>query len=146
MKVLMIAAFLAVLLVAAVSDYGTQTIYDSCHVIIFLLGAAALCLYPEHRLMDKCIGTLMISLPMFLLTIIIPGVFGGGDIKLMAAGGWFLGAKSVVLAFVIGVFAGGMYCAVMLAWKKIDRKEYVAFGPWLALGLAVAVFYEKSYF
>lgn len=138
---LLVFAFLSVLMAAAMIDYDTQIIYDSFHVIIFLLGTAAIWLFPEHGIISKCIGTLIISVPMLLLALVIPGAFGGGDIKLMAACGWLLGTKSIVCAMFISLLAGGIYCTVLLAGKKISRKEHFAFGPWLAVGLAVSAFY-----
>lgn len=59
---------------------------------------------------------------MYILTWIIPGAFGGGDVKLVAACGWFLGVKAVVTGTFVGFLAGGTYAAVLLAVKK-DRKE-----------------------
>lgn len=137
---LLVFAFLSVLMIVALIDYDTQTIYDWCHVIIFLLGAAALLLFPEHGLADRAAGMFIISVPMLLLALCIPGAFGGGDIKLMAASGWLLGVKAVVCAMFLGLFAGGTYCVFLLARGKIGRKDHFAFGPWLAFGLAVAVF------
>lgn len=122
-------------------DYDTKMIYDSCHVVILALGIAAIWLFPEHGLGDRCIGIFVVSVPMLILALAIPGAFGGGDIKLMAACGWLLGVKAVICAMMIALLAGGAYCVVMLAKKKISRKESFAFGPWLAVGLAVAVFY-----
>lgn len=138
---LLVFLFLAVLMVTAMIDYDTQTIYDRFHIMIFLLGTAAVWLFPEHGLVSKCIGIFIISVPMLLLALAIPGAFGGGDIKLMAACGWLLGVKSIVCAMFIGLFAGGIYCVILLAGKKIGRKEHFAFGPWLAIGLTAAVFY-----
>lgn len=63
-----------------------------------------------------------------------------GDIKLMAVSGLFLGAAPTVCAMFIGLVTGGGYGAYMLISKKLDRKDHFAFGPFLAFGLAVAVF------
>lgn len=138
---LLVFLFLAVLTVVAAIDYDTQMIYDRFHVIIFVLGVAAIWLFPEHSLVSRCIGMFVISLPMVGLAMVIPGAFGGGDIKLMAACGWFLGVKGIVCAMFIGLLTGGIYCVVLLAKKQIGRKEHFAFGPWLAVGLAIAVFF-----
>lgn len=45
----------------------------------------------EHGLIDRLIGALIVSVPMLLLALAIPGAFGGGDIKLMAVSEHFLG-------------------------------------------------------
>ena len=109
--------------------------------MILLLGVAALWLFPEHGMVDRLIGAVIISVPMLLLALIIPGAFGGGDIKLMAASGFFLGTGPVVCAMFFGLLTGGGYGAAMLLGKKLEKKDHFAFGPFLAFGLALAVFF-----
>ena len=69
----------------------------------------------------------------------IPGAFGGGDIKLMAASGLLLGTASTVCAMFIGIVTGGGYAAMMLAGKKLEKKDQFAFGPFLAFGVLVSL-------
>ena len=114
----MIFAYLGILLVVARIDWDTQIIYDRFHILILLLGVAALWLFPEHGMVDRLIGAVIISVPMLLLALIIPGAFGGGDIKLMAASGFFLGTGPVVCAMFFGLLTGGGYGAAMLLGKK----------------------------
>ena len=49
----------------------------------------------------------LVSVPMLLLTLAVPGAFGGGDIKLMAASGFFLGMDAIVCAMMFGLLTGG---------------------------------------
>ena len=137
---LVVFLFLAVLMAVAVIDWDTRIIYDRFHMMIGILGVAAVWLFPEISLISRLIGLLIISVPMLVLAIAVPGAFGGGDIKLMAVSGLFLGAAPTVCAMVIGLVTGGGYGAYMLISKKLDRKDHFAFGPFLAFGLAVAVF------
>ena len=78
---------------------------------------------------------------MLLLAMVIPGAFGGGDIKLMAVSGWMLGVESIICAMFLGLFAGGCYGSLMVKKNKLGRKDQFALGPFLALGLTIAVFY-----
>ncbi|XCP86781.1 prepilin peptidase [Roseburia hominis] len=137
---LLVFAFLAVLMIVAAIDWDTRIIYDRFHIIIGILGLAAVWLFPEITLKSRLIGLLVISVPMLLLALLIPDAFGGGDIKLMAACGWYLGWKANVFAMFVGLLTAGIYCGVMLAAGKLGRKEHFAFGPFLAAGLAVAAF------
>lgn len=73
------------------------------------------------------------------LTVLIPGAFGGGDIKLMAAAGILLGAKLTGTAFFFSVLAGGVYGIYLLAGKKKGGKDHFAFGPFLCLGIWAAI-------
>jgi len=60
---------------------------------------------------------------------------GGGDLKLLAASGAFLGWKLVLVAVFIAVVAGALYGAV---YKIITKKETLPFGPFLAAGVMAA--------
>ena len=64
-------------------------IKDGCHAAIVLLAAAAMLLDRNTGIASRLLGALCVSAPMLALTLVIPGAFGGGDIKLMAAAGLF---------------------------------------------------------
>jgi leader peptidase (prepilin peptidase)/N-methyltransferase len=64
---------------------------------------------------------------------------GGGDMKLGAMLGAFLGWKLGLLALLLGVLAGGAVAVVLLLLGRKGRKDAIPFGPYLALGGAVAL-------
>lgn len=136
--------YLGILAMAALIDWDTRVIYDRFHIGIVLLGLAALWLFPEHGLADRLIGAAAVSVPMFVLALAVSGAFGGGDIKLMAASGFLLGWRAVVFAMFVGLLLGGAYCIGMLAAGRVSRKEQIAFGPFLALGLAASLFWGDA--
>lgn len=59
---------------------------------------------------------------------------GGGDIKMMAMVGSFLGWQGVLLTIFLGALAGS---AIFLPLALVGRKKLVPFGVFLALGAAV---------
>ena len=63
---------------------------------------------------------------------------GGGDIKLMAMVGVFLGWKLAVLAFFIAPFFGAIYGVVS---KILTKDSTIAYGPFLCLGSLISLFY-----
>jgi len=77
---------------------------------------------------------------MLAIALIVPGAFGGGDVKLMAAAGLLLGWQQLLVAAFIGIILGGGYGVLVLATGKKDRKEHFAFGPALCIGIAAAMF------
>lgn len=141
---LMAFAYLAVLTAIALIDWDTRVIYDRFHILILLLGIAALWLFPEHSVTDRLAGAAAVSLPMLLIALWKEGAFGGGDIKLMAVSGFFLGLRGIVVAMFFGLLFGSAYAVAMLSAKKLTRKDHFAFGPFLALGLAAALFYGDA--
>jgi len=63
---------------------------------------------------------------------------GGGDVKLMAMVGAFLGWKLTLLAFFIAPFFGAVYGIV----EKIRTKDSaIAYGPFLVLGSLISLFW-----
>lgn len=64
---------------------------------------------------------------------------GGGDIKLLAAIGALWGPKTVLLTLFFGAFAGTIGAVTLIALKHLAEDRRMPFGPFLALGLWVAV-------
>jgi leader peptidase (prepilin peptidase)/N-methyltransferase len=60
---------------------------------------------------------------------------GGGDIKMMAMVGAFLGWKGVLLTIFLGAFLGSL---VFVPLMLMDRKKLVPFGIFLSVGAAIA--------
>ena len=67
--------------------------------------------------------------------------FGGGDIKLMAAAGLFLGWQNTLLAMFFGIVFGGIYGIYLVAAKKAGKKDHFAFGPFLCAGIVIAMLF-----
>lgn len=136
---LLVFIYIGILLVVALIDWDTQMIYDRFHILIFILAIISIWFFPEHGIVDRLCGAAVIAVPMLLLALMIPGAFGGGDIKLMAVSGLFLGLAPEVCAMFFGLVTGGLYGIVMLKSGKLGKKDQFAFGPFLAAGLTIAV-------
>ncbi len=65
---------------------------------------------------------------------------GGGDVKLMAMIGAFLGWQSALLAFFIAPFFGAALGIIVLIRTK---ESLIPYGPFLALGALIALFYYQ---
>lgn len=134
--------FLCILELAALADLDTLEIPDVLMGSLAVLGLFSLWGIPEISLFSRVIGA-GTAIPFLILAVMIPGAFGGGDIKLIAAGGFFLGAGRSVCALFIAVLGGGLWgCRLML--HKSGRKKYMAFGPFLCLGMAAALFWGEK--
>ena len=140
-KALLDFLYLGILAIIAVIDWKTKLILDRFQIAIGLLGLWALWLFPEHSIKERMFGAVIIAVPMLLLALAVEGAFGGGDIKLMAVSGFLLGPKALTVAMLCSLICGGIYCGIMLCQKKLGRKDAFAFGPFLALGLGVALFW-----
>lgn len=130
----------AVLVMITVIDAYTQMIPPVLNIILGALGLVSILTIPGISVAERVIGFFCISVPMFLIVLLVPGGFGGGDIKMMAASGILLGWKGNLAAFFIGLIIGGVYGAFLLISGKKVRKEHFAFGPCLSIGIFVSAY------
>lgn len=129
------------LLVLAVIDARTFEIPLGINIFISVLGLVQLFL---HRGIwyEHVIGFLLVSGILELMVICSKGrAMGGGDVKLMAAAGLFLGWKKILLAFVLGCILGAVIHVCRMRFCGADRK--LAFGPYLAAGILAAALWGE---
>jgi leader peptidase (prepilin peptidase)/N-methyltransferase len=67
-------------------------------------------------------------------------VIGDGDIKLMASVGAFIGWEKALFAVFIAAVMGGIAGLILLAAKKIEKKGYIPFGPFLSTASFITLF------
>lgn len=69
---------------------------------------------------------------------------GGGDIKLLAMIGAFLGWKPALMTIMVGSFLGSLVGVTLIAARVIKREDYIPFGPFLVCGALLALFFGQS--
>ena len=119
-------------------DWKTMIIPNECIVLLFLFSIVASIFVPEITWLDRILGFFIISVPMFIISMVTKGSIGGGDIKLMAVAGLFLGWECSISAFIYGMFGSGIYGVYLLLWKKQGRKAVFPLGPFLCGGIILA--------
>ena len=138
--VLTVFSLLTLLLIITQIDQQTMEIPNGLVIACIVPAVMAVFAFPNVKIMERLIGIFSVSLPLFAITLAVPGAFGGGDIKLMAVIGFFLGWKMSLTAFMLAVFSGGIYGIGLLLSKKKGAKEQFAFGPFLCAGTALTLF------
>ena len=73
-------------------------------------------------------------LALFLLALLSRGGLGGGDVKLMAAMGFWLGFPAVFYALFLGALLGSIAGTILIILGRKQRKDYIPFGPFLVMG------------
>lgn len=136
---ILVCLFICGLIVDACIDFHTMELPDRIAVFIFLLGLVRFIAVPADRI-SLLIGAVIISIPMFIVALITNG-FGGGDIKLCAAAGFFLGFKAILLGSFIGCIVGAVYALFLVLKKHGGRKTLFPFGPFLCIGFFIAALY-----
>ncbi len=74
-----------------------------------------------------------------LIALVSRGGMGGGDIKLAAMMGAFLGWPGIAVGLLVGFLVGAAAGLVLRAARKRSRKDPIPFGPALAVGGVVAL-------
>jgi leader peptidase (prepilin peptidase) / N-methyltransferase len=69
---------------------------------------------------------------------------GGGDIKMMAMVGGFLGWKGVILTTFLGSLFGSVIGIFMMLFRGREKGSQIPFGPFLALGALVSLFFGQE--
>ena len=90
---------------------------------------------------DSILGLLIGGGLFYLLAVLSNGGMGGGDIKYIAAAGALLGWQKVLLVIFIGAFLGSIVGLFQIAVHKKSRKSMIPFGPFLATGTLITLFY-----
>lgn len=139
-KILCTILFFGLLIAAAWKDAVQKTIPNHMVIALGLTGLVSSVFYPEITLWERAAGALCVSLPMMLAAWLVPGAFGGGDIKLTAAAGLFMGWR-ILAAVGVAVICGGLYGLLKILVHKANRKTAIALGPFFCLGIA-AVFFD----
>jgi leader peptidase (prepilin peptidase)/N-methyltransferase len=67
------------------------------------------------------------------------GAFGLGDVKFLAGMGLMVGGERAVSGTLFGLIVAGVVLLVLLVFRRIGRRSFVPFGPFLMLGALWAV-------
>lgn len=127
--------YLMILCRIAYADWKYQIIEPWTHIGILTLACMEMLFRVGVSVQERCLGVVVIAVPMLVLTVLLKGGFGGGDIKLMAVSGFLNGVKIITYAGMLGIILSGIYVSMMLAAGKMGRKDSFALGPFLVMGI-----------
>jgi leader peptidase (prepilin peptidase)/N-methyltransferase len=137
-------AFLSALVAITAIDLDHQVIPDRITLPGIPLGLLANLLTKKLSLWDSVVGILAGGGIFFVIILVSRGGMGGGDMKLGAMIGAYLGWKLTILTIFLAVFVGGAIAVWLLLMRARGRKDPVPFGPFLALGSAASLFWGKE--
>lgn len=142
-------AFVAALIVITVIDLYHQIIPDVISLPGIGAGLLASLIIPQITFLNSLLGVLLGGGSLFLVATLYQWLFkregmGGGDVKLLAMIGAFLGWKAVLLTTLLGSLIGSITGIMIMVSKGKDFKYAIPFGPFLSLGAVIALFYGPS--
>ena len=137
---LVYAALTSTLLTVALIDYDHKIIPNTITFpgIIIGLGLSLLSLLRIEVLpitpLASLLGVLLGGVFFYLIALVSRGGMGGGDIKLIAMIGAFLGWQGAFFTILSGALLGSMVGVSLMVLGKKGRKDKVPFGPFLSIG------------
>ena len=142
-------SFVAALIVITVVDIYHQIIPDVISIPGIGVGLLGSLLVPYITFFNSLLGILLGGGSLFLVATLYQWLFkregmGGGDVKLLAMIGAFLGWKSVILTILLGSLVGSIIGMITMVIKGKDFKYAIPFGPFLSLGAVIALFYGEA--
>ncbi len=142
--------FLLILLTVSVIDIHHKIIPNVIIIPAIVIGAVGLLGMPlagidglsllgGTGILPPVIGFLVGGGLLFLLALLWPNGMGGGDIKLAALMGLFLGPY-VIIALFLGFLLGSVGGITAMSLFGKGRKDQIPFGPYLAVSAAVTLY------
>lgn len=147
--------FLTMLILLSVIDYYTKIIpnkillpaiaFSCILIVIYPLSKGSIPIIANTGIAWAVMGLLIGGGFLLLMAILGPLIFkkevmGGGDIKLAAFMGLYLGGY-VLLALMISSLLSTIVGLVLVAIGKTSRKDMMPFGPFLAMGSIITIFF-----
>lgn len=142
-------SFVAALIVITVIDLYHQIIPDAISIPGIGVGLLGSLIIPYITFFNSLIGILVGGGSLFLVATLYQWLFkregmGGGDVKLLAMIGGFLGWKAVILTILLSSFIGSIIGIAIVLLKGKDFKYAIPFGPFLSLGAVISLFYGET--
>jgi leader peptidase (prepilin peptidase) / N-methyltransferase len=109
---------------------------------------AAIVIGEPGRIWMMALGALIALAAMWLIYVASRGGMGQGDVRLAPLLGMYLGWLNpgiVLPGLFFGFIAGAVVGVAMMVGNKAGRRTAIPFGPFLALGTVVAIFYGQQF-
>lgn len=140
--------FISILAVIGMIDYDTTDIYSVTTLIGTIAGIIFLGIYIYNGMPVKnyIYGAMLGGGLLALISIVTKGGMGLGDAEVCFVCGLFLGLKLTILMLFLSFIIGSIIGILLIAFGKKSRKDYIPFGPFIAIAAIITVFWgEKIY-
>ena len=131
--------FIYFLILFTFTDFEQEVIFDVMLLPFALLGLFSSILngYP---VLDHLAAGLGGGILFLVLAILTRGGIGGGDIKLIAALGLWLGSSQLLDVIVMGLIAGGIGAFLLMKFAHKKKTDTFAYGPFFTVAALLQLF------
>jgi leader peptidase (prepilin peptidase)/N-methyltransferase len=138
------AAWFATLIVGLATDLDQRLLPDILTLPVVPIGLVYTLTGNNPLVGGGAVGALVAAtvIPLALYLPSLPfgsGAFGLGDVKLLVGVGLMTGLIRAFSGLLFGLVVAGVVLVVLLALRRVGRRSYVPFGPFLILGAFYAV-------
>lgn len=98
---------------------------------------------PTELWWDAYVGALLGFGLLYLIAVVSKGGMGGGDIKLFAVLGLFVGVKGILLTLFLAAFLGMLFGLFLLLTRKLKRKQPMPFAPFIGVAALISYAYGE---
>ncbi len=137
------SAMTALLIVISFIDIDTMEI-PTYLVMGGAVLAAAYNWFTGRNPWDWVLGGLLGFGLFYLIYTLSRGGMGGGDVRLAGMLGLALGWQQLLTALLLAFTSGALVSLLLLASRRVSRKDPIPFGPFLALGGYVAALWGEQ--
>lgn len=142
LKTVLLCLLFSALLALSLIDFKTYEIPVGFQYVIFVL-AVCRTILDRANWSEHVIGFFAVSVVLYLMYVISKGTaIGGGDVKLMAVCGLFVGWKLIIFAFLLGCIVGSVVHIIRM--KLSGESHVLAMGPYLSIGVFVAALWGNQ--
>lgn len=136
---LIYSLFFSALVVVTFIDLEHMIIPDSITLPGIVIGVICNLTILPYGLYPSLMGIVLGGGFFCLASLLSRGGMGGGDIKLIAMIGAFLGWQRVLLVIMISATLGSIIGISLMLIKKKDRKYAIPYGPFLAFAAIISI-------
>lgn len=137
--------FASYLIIIGIIDLNTTDVYFSTTIFGIIVGAIFIIV---NLIFGNPIFTYILGAAfgagIIALIILLTHGMGWGDAEILGICGLFLGFKLSVLTFFLSAVLGGIIGVILIATKIKSRKDYIPFGPYIAIAALIAVLYGNN--
>jgi leader peptidase (prepilin peptidase)/N-methyltransferase len=106
-------------------------------------------LVPYMSFINSVLGALVGGGIILIIALVGSKIFkkeamGGGDVKLTAMIGAFLGWRYTIISLFLGFFLGALTGIILIMTKIKKREDAIPFGPFIALGSIITLLWGEK--
>ena len=141
----LLAGFFATIFLAlAFTDLERRLLPNRVVYPSLVLAAAVCWAWPQVSVVQVFGGGAAALVITSVLYVAGRGAFGFGDVKLSVLMGLVVGFPSVLVGIFLGALAAGVFVLPLVLLRILDRRDYIAYGPFIAAGAVIALLWGDT--